>query len=177
MNIFYLHANPKICAQHHVDKHVVKMILEYAQLLSTTHRFLDGTEIITTSNAGRKVKRWQLPDERDDIFYEATHLQHPSAIWTRQSDEHYLFLWQLFSCLLEEYTFRYEKRHATGRLLIPLKRLPANIKARGFTQPIPVMFGKYIIAGDSINSYRNYYIGEKSALFSWKKRERPEWLT
>ncbi len=177
MNIFYLHANPKICAQQHVDKHVVKMILEYAQLLSTTHRLLDGTEIITTSRIGRKVKRWQLPDECDDILYEATHLQHPSAIWTRRSDEHYLFLWQLFSCLLEEYTFRYEKIHATGRLLMPLKRLPINIETRGLTQPIPVMPEKYKIAGDSVNSYRNYYMGEKTPLFSWKKRDKPEWIT
>ena len=130
MNIFYLHVEPKICAQQHVDKHVVKMILEYAQLLSTTHRFLDGTEILTTSGAGRKVKWWRLPDERDAILYEATHIQHPSAIWTRQSDENYRFLWQLLSCLLEEYTFRYEKIHATSRLLAPLKSSPSFLNTR-----------------------------------------------
>ena len=42
MNIFYLHKDPKICAEQHLDKHVVKMLIEYAQLMSTAHRMLDG---------------------------------------------------------------------------------------------------------------------------------------
>jgi hypothetical protein len=177
MNIFYLHTEPKICAQQHVDKHVVKMILEYAQLLSTTHRFLDGTEILTTSGAGRKVKRWKLPDERDEILYEATHIQHPSAIWTRHSNKNYEFLWQLFSCLLDEYTFRYEKIHATSRLLKPLVALPLQIPKAVFTQPTPAMPDEYEVADDSVASYRNYYCGVKARMFSWKKREKPDWIT
>ena len=46
MNIFYLHRDVDTCAEMHNDKHVVKMILEYAQLLSTAHRVLDGEEHI-----------------------------------------------------------------------------------------------------------------------------------
>ncbi|MDD5215859.1 MAG: hypothetical protein PHQ03_10030 [Methylococcales bacterium] len=176
MNIFYLHSNPKICAEQHVDKHVVKMILEYAQLLSTTHRFLDGTETLKISGAGRRVKRWKLPDEHDAILYEATHIQHPSAIWTRQSAENYAFLWELFNCLLDEYTFRYEKQHATSRLLTPLKTLPNQISSTDFTQPTPAMPDEYKVAGDSVASYRNYYCGAKAQLFSWKKRGTPDWL-
>ena len=42
MNIFYLHEDPIQNIKWHVDKHVVKMATEYAQLLSTAHRFLDG---------------------------------------------------------------------------------------------------------------------------------------
>ena len=45
MNIFFLHQNPKIAAQMHCDKHVVKMVLEYAQILSTAHRVIDGDEV------------------------------------------------------------------------------------------------------------------------------------
>ena len=37
MNIFYLSDDPQICAEQHCDKHVVKMCIEYAQLLSTAH--------------------------------------------------------------------------------------------------------------------------------------------
>ena len=37
MNIFHLHKDPKICAEYHCDKHVVKMILETAQMLSTAY--------------------------------------------------------------------------------------------------------------------------------------------
>ncbi|MSR16950.1 MAG: hypothetical protein EXR89_04035 [Methylococcaceae bacterium] len=176
MNIFYLHSEPEICAQQHVDKHVVKMILEYAQLLSTAHRVLDGAEALTVSDAGRKVKRWGLPDERDAILYETTHIQHPSAIWTRQSDEHYTFLWQLFRCLLDEYTFRYERIHATSRLLNPLQNLPNGISSKDFIEPTPAMPDKYKVSGDSITSYRNYYQCEKTRMFSWKKRERPDWI-
>jgi len=44
MNIFYLDRDPRICAEMHLDKHVVKMIIEYAQLMSTAHRVLDGDE-------------------------------------------------------------------------------------------------------------------------------------
>jgi hypothetical protein len=152
------------------------MILEYAQLLSTSHRVLDGTEILTTSRSDRKVKRWILPDEREEIFYEATHIQHPSAIWTRQSDENYIFLWQLFRCLLEEYTFRYEKIHATNRLLMPLKILPNRILAKKFIEPTLAMPEQYKITNDAITSYRNYYLGEKTRMFSWKKRETPDWI-
>lgn len=69
MNIFYVHSDPVICAQQHVDKHVVKMILEYAQLMSTAHRILDGVETVGLSKSGRKAKRWVLPDEREDALY------------------------------------------------------------------------------------------------------------
>ena len=167
---------PEICAQQHVDKHVVKMILEYAQLLSTTHRVLDGTEVLTESNSGKKKKRWVLPDERDTSLYEATHIQHPSAIWTRQSDGNYIFLWQLFRYLLEEYTFRYEKIHATNRLLMPLQILPNRISKNKFIEPMLAMPEQYKVNDDAITSYRNYYLGEKTRMFSWKKREIPNWI-
>ena len=53
MNIFYLDPNPRICAEMHLDKHVVKMIIEYAQLMSTAHRFCDGTEYYDLTANGR----------------------------------------------------------------------------------------------------------------------------
>lgn len=152
------------------------MILEYAQLLSTAHRVLDGTEILTSSNSGRKVKRWILPDERDAVLYKATHIQHPSAIWTRESEANYVFLWELFRCLLDEYTFRYEKIHATSRLLMSLSILPTRILSKEFIEPPLAMPDKYRVLGDSITSYRNYYLGEKTRMFSWKQRKMPDWI-
>ena len=65
MNIFYLHSDPRTCAEYHCDKHVVKMILEYAQLLSTAHRILDGTMSVGLSKTGRKQTRYILPDDRE----------------------------------------------------------------------------------------------------------------
>ena len=42
MNIFVLDRNPVIAAQMQCDKHIVKMIVESGQMLSTVHRMLDG---------------------------------------------------------------------------------------------------------------------------------------
>ena len=66
MNIFYLHNDTKLCAEQHVDKHVVKMIVEYAQLLSTAHRMIDGEEYIGKSKTGRKVKRYRMTNPNLD---------------------------------------------------------------------------------------------------------------
>ena len=81
MNIFALHLEPKTCAEMHVDKHVVKMILEYSQLLSTAHRVLDGQQYVDDSS-GRRIKRWKLNNSfaGDKLLYKATHINHPSAI-------------------------------------------------------------------------------------------------
>jgi hypothetical protein len=87
MNIFYLHHDTKICAQYHNDKHCIKMILESAQLLSTAHRVIDGTQTIELVN-GRKRKRWSLDNPAlDSVLYKATHVNHPSSVWVRQSSE------------------------------------------------------------------------------------------
>jgi hypothetical protein len=45
MNIFYLDKDPIKAAEYSCDKHVVKMILESAQMLCTAHRVLDGENI------------------------------------------------------------------------------------------------------------------------------------
>ena len=178
MNIFYLHNDPKICAEMHVDKHCVKMILETAQLLSTAHRVLDGTETVGLSQSGRKAKRWILSDDRDSILYSATHINHPSAIWCRQSALNYTWLHNLLVRLCQEYTYRYGKVHKcftiglVHKLMIP----PKNIQHNDFTEPTPAMPDQYKVPGNSIQSYHNYYNGEKQRMFSWKNRPTPEWI-
>jgi hypothetical protein len=176
MNIFYLDHDVKTCAEMHVDKHCVKMILEYAQLLSTAHRVLDGTQSLCLSKTGRKQTRYVLSDEREPILYTATHINHPSAIWVRQSDANYTWLFNMFVALMEEYTYRYGKIHACDRLVDSLSDKPKNIKQGLFTQPTPAMPDEYKVAGDAITSYHNYYIGDKSRMFSWKNRETPAFV-
>ena len=177
MNIFYLDNNPKKCAEYHNDKHVVKMILETAQLLSTAHRILDGTEAVGTSQSGRKKKVWQLPDNRDVQLYSATHINHPSAVWCRQSKANYLWLHDLLVELCWEYTYRYGKVHKCEQigLVAQLFNVPKNIADKSFTGPTPAMPDDVKVQNDSINSYRNYYNKHKTHLASWKKREVPEW--
>jgi hypothetical protein len=179
MNIFYLDKDPAICAAMHVDKHCVKMILESAQLLSTAHRVLDGVETIQLSNSGRKVKRWILPDDVRSVLYEATHINHPSAVWVRQSKQNYLWLYALFDALCKEYTYRYGKVHKCERELIHkvLSIVPNNITTfKGFTEPTPAMPEQYKVPGNSVQSYHNYYNGEKQRMFSWKKRDVPAFI-
>jgi hypothetical protein len=190
MNIFYLDKDPKVCAQMHVDKHCVKMILEYCQLLSTAHRILDGKEVIEQSKTGRNVKRWILSDEYthgtiklNDILYSATHVNHPSAIWCRESLLNYKWLHALLVELCKEYTYRYGKTHKCQEigLVDALSTPPFHSPHKPFTEPTPAMPDECKVPGDSLTSYRRYYVMNKTHLWSWSgkinSRERPQWLS
>jgi hypothetical protein len=175
MNIFYLDHDTTKCAQMHVDKHCVKMILEYAQLLSTAHRILDGKETTGKTKTGRSVKRWSLSDHRDSALYSATHVNHPSAVWVRQSLENYQWFYNMFKDLIQEYHYRYGKLHKCAFLLTHLQFPPDNIPKTPFTQPTPAMPDEYKDE-DSIKSYHNYYNGAKQRMFSWKNRKVPYFI-
>ena len=114
MNIFYLSENAQECAQMHLSKHVTKMCIEYPQLMSTAHRVLDGYEEIEKRYVHgsmparyRNTKVWRLNDARDATIYKATHINHPSAIWCRENKENYKWLYDMWVCLCDEYTYRY----------------------------------------------------------------------
>ena len=178
MNIFYLDNDPKQAAMWLVDKHVIKMILESAQMLSTAHRLLDGTQEIIISN-NRKKKYYKLHDERESIVYGATHINHPSNIWCRTSVENYLWLVEHLMYIGQEYQARYGKVHFcfSSGLFYYLQSPPYNLKKFDFT-PIPcAMDKKYIISDDPVINYRNYYKFGKAHLHSWKIKERkPYWM-
>ena len=160
MNIFYLNKNPKVAAIEHNDKHCVKMILEYAQMLCTAHRELDGDK---------------RPDDLN--MYRRAHLNHPSTVWTRENKPHYDWLYRLFVYLSEEYRYRYSKVHATDlRLREVLKVPPENISDnKAFRQPPQCMPDIYKCE-DSVTAYQKFYIGEKAHFSTWKKREVPLWF-
>lgn len=182
MNIFYFNNDPKQCAMEHCDKHTVKLIVEYAQLLSTAHRVLDGTPIIIKKN-NRKKTIYQLEDtDFEDNLYLATHINHPSAKWARHSYENYSWLLNLWIYLLEEYTYRYDKCHATRKLVTFLLNSPKNIDhSISFCPPWRAMPDKYKLPKIHFDyceqSYQVYFNGEKQHIASWKKRKAPEWFT
>ena len=155
------------------------MILEYAQLLSTAHRILDGTEFTGVSKTGRKQTRFILSDSRESVLYSATHVNHPSAVWVRKSRDNYTWLYQLLDCLCKEYTYRYGRIHkveASG-LLDKLWLVPAGIPEHPkFTEPTPAMPEDYKVAGDSITSYRNYYLNDKVKMSRWTNSPMPTWF-
>ena len=187
MNIFYLDKDAKVAAQYHCDKHVVKMIIEYAQLLSTAHRMLDGTQYIEQKYVQgslparwRKMKRWRLDDHREPILYKASHINHPSAVWARQELSHYQWLWNLASELCQEYRFRYggdqDKQHKTSLVIQSLSFTPNNIPRAGiFTEPPQAMPEDVKIINDSVEAYRNYYRVHKVRFATWKVRGQPDW--
>ena len=178
MNIFNLHEDTKKSAQMHCDKHVVKMIIEYAQLMSTAHRILDGVEYEDRTKNNRRIRRWKHPNANvENTLYKASHINHPSAIWTRESIANYIWLHSLFENLCDEYTHRYGKVHSTNvKLNHILERVPNNI-GEGWREPPPAMshYPQCIVPGDSIASYKNYYVEAKSYFAKWTKREVPDW--
>ena len=178
MNIFYTDLDPNIAAMNMVDKHCVKMILETCQLLSTAHRIIDGVEYVGQSKSGRKARRWRLPDERDTVLYSATHINHPSAVWCRQSNNNYNWLFAHFIALLNEYTYRYDKNHkcSDAKFVQLLQNPPQNILVGYFTHVTLAMPDEYKVAS-AVDSYRNYYRVGKKHLHKWSKRNPPTWLT
>jgi hypothetical protein len=82
----------------------------------------------------------------------------------------------MFQALLEEYTYRYGKTHACDRLVWALEVRPNNIPRGNFTEPTPAMPDHYKVSGDSISSYKNYYLGDKQRMFTWKNRPTPSWI-
>tara|TARA_B100000029_G_scaffold482512_1_gene532646 strand:+ start:280 stop:756 length:477 start_codon:yes stop_codon:yes gene_type:complete len=155
MNIFYLDNHPDDAAEMHCDKHCVKMILEYAQMLSTAHRELDGN----------------VPD----ILYKSTHKNHPSTIWTRSSKQHYDWLFRLFRMLSAEYTLRYGKIHKTWEKLGKiLETAPKNIVENGWSDP-PQCMPDHCKKPDTIDAYRNYYLTEKASFSTWNYSKQPTW--
>lgn len=152
MNIFFLDWDVKKSAQYHNDKHVVKMILETAQLLCGSH--------------------WSTGGEAP---YKLSHKNHPCSIWVRTSLSNYLYLCELGLELCYEYTFRYGKRHKTESIIEWCVENKPQIGDIGFTTPPMAMPNEYKVV-DVVESYRNYYIGAKKDFSKWTNRSAPKWF-
>ena len=182
MNIFYLDRCPVKSAEMSCDKHVVKMILESAQLLCTVHRVSDGVEYYDKTAKGRKIKRWKHPNSNlEATLYKAGWLKHPSTQWVMASSYNYMWLYRHMMALNNEYKLRYNhtKDHMCveklGILLsIPPKNSPLNVIG---TDATPAMPEECKVPGDSVASYRKYYIMKKKRFATWKQpAEMPVWF-
>ena len=182
MNIFFLDYSPAICAELHCDKHVCKMIIEYAQLLSTAHRVLDGELYIAKTANGRNIKRWRLADKNmERNLYKASFVNHPSAVWVRDSIDNYGYLVQLWYNLSHEYEHRYGKKHATYvklkdcLSLVPLAMCRSEHPERGLEVP-QCMPDDVKDSNDFIKAYHQYYRKYKRDFARWTKRPTPEFM-
>ena len=157
MNIFALDANPVLAARYHCDKHVVKMVTESAQILSTVLR-----------EAG--------VDHPD--LYKSTHANHPCVKWAGENRSNFAWLLNLMVNLLGEYDRRYD---GAGKFLRPRKM--AGLFARfmwelpeGDQTPFALAMPEPYRSEDAIASYRRYYKNDKADLAKWKCGA-PEWWT
>ena len=154
MNIFYLHEDPVKAAKLQYNKHVVKMILESAQMLCTSHHCYGD--------------KWQ----RENVPYKQAHLNHPSTVWARQSRSTYMWLYDHMIALGDEYTKRYDKTHLTiTKCKDFLAKPPLYIQGEEFTQPPQCMPDEYKVEGDSLRAYWQYYIGDKKSICNIKKEK------
>lgn len=130
MNIFLLDTDPWLCAQYHCDKHVMAMLRETTQMLSTAHRFLDGTKKYFQVNGKKKV-RFVLSDELAELnLPQATHINHPSTTWVRSSASNYLWALQLYTALCDQFVdrFGHEHAYASYEISTALSQLPKALK-------------------------------------------------
>ena len=178
MNIFVLNIDPVIAAQEQCDKHVVKMIVESAQMLSTAHRVLDGKLYYDLSSNGRKVTRYSLVNN-NDIMYKAVHINHPSTKWTYESITNYKWHYKHFVALCKEYTLRYGKVHMTEtKLLELLATPPKNIPNKPLTPfKLAMNANPECIKECPIESYQRYYASKVNNFkMMWSKRQVPLWF-
>lgn len=152
MNMFILDENTDLSVQYHVDKHVVKMITEHTQLLSSAYYFT-GEEHLAC--------------------YKLSHPKHPCAIWARQNLTNWLWLQQYTIKLYGEYEYRYGGFHIAGEKCLRLQ--PPNLPAGELTPFAQAMPLKYMCP-DAVTAYRNYYIGEKMHLLKYTRRPIPYWI-
>lgn len=184
MNIFTLSLDAQDCAMMHCDKHVIKMVTEYSQLLATAHRILDGTPTKVLSRGGMRLTRYLLPDfEQELSMMQASHVNHPCAVWTRSSIGNFLALNELLYWLNQEYSHRYGKNHAAYQRHIQsgANKPPKNIKIGDQSIRPQTMPEQYKVLGDPVTAYRNFYNHEKASFATWKGkiagRPVPDWFS
>jgi hypothetical protein len=153
VNIFILDSNIKECAQAHCDKHVVKMILEYTQILCTVADSLG----------------YQVP-------YKPTHQKHPCTLWTAKSTGNWLWLKELCFELNNEYQFRFSRSEPHKSFLVASALPDISLPEIGMTEHAQAMPDECKERGDAITAYRRYYLAHKSHLLKYTKRKPPAWI-
>ena len=184
MNLFYLDKNFDKCAEYHVDKHIVKMPLEVAQLLCTAiwvdkhlgfvPRALDKAESKILNDLKKEIKHLPLKD-RPLTPYLPMMYNHPCTIWVRSSLDNFEWTHCYGNALNEEYYYRYNKRHKSVEEVINQLPEPQNLPRKGFTTfglAMPDVLKDY---DNPIQSYRDFYHLDKATFAVWTGRDKPDW--
>ena len=148
MNIFILDSDHDECARAHIDKHVVKMPLEAAQILCTV-----------------------MVRNGMDAVYKPTHTGHPCVRWADKSTSNFEWVREYGLALCREYTYRYGKVHKCQQVIenVTTPDLPDGITPH--VQCMPEVYKQT----NPVLAYRAYYLGDKREIASWKRRPPPMW--
>ena len=177
MNIFILSEDPVRAAQAQCDKHVVKMPLESAQMLSTVHRLLDGIETKRPSKSGKRIlPYWELTDNLEELVYKVAHPKHPCTIWSMLSSENYEWHYEHFIALCNEFELRYKKPHLSFTKLADfLKNKPKNL-IKGALTPFAQAMPDECKDTDAVTAYKSFYNKYKREFATWDRgRQQPNW--
>ena len=147
MNIFFLHKDPSRAAKAQCDKHVVKMVLETTQMLSTAAR-----------------------RQGHDVGYQSAYPKHPMTIWVGDTRDNFCWTLQHAIELSKEYTVRYSKLHASQKVIDNIHEYYPNISFDNITEPPQCMPDEFK-CDDYVRAYRNYYIHK---IGEWKRP--PKWF-
>lgn len=164
MNIFYLDPDPTTAARYHCNRHIVKMTLETAQMLSAAHWRTGYT-------GPNHVEHGLGP-------YGECRAAKPTLgpmRWIMQSLANYRWAVRLGLALSADYTRRFDKVHATQAVLEWLRDHEPALPDVGPTPFIPSNL-PYLVPGDPVATYRRYYIGDKVRFAKWPAGETPEWF-
>ena len=184
MNIFVLNENPILAARDHCNKHVVKMILESAQMLCAAHWIGWQTMLKVDTGLNRKELMELLSPKIDPRLrppWKMTHVAHPCTQWAQRSWGNYMWLSLHGMELCREYTHRYGKVHKAEEIHRWLNRvIPPTFEGttdtpNGITPFALAMPEKYQVQDDAVQSYRNYYLGEKAHFAKWPTEKVPVW--
>ena len=171
MNIFVLDKDPIVAAQTQCDKHVVKMIIECAQMLSAAVDV--NYKFHLRGDATKKPSEiLGLPG------YPPAHVKHPCTMWVIESLSNYKWLIKHMRALCMEYTRRYGKTHSQESLLMIYDSQMPHLffeKTRR-TQFVQAMPEKYKDK-DPVKAYRTLYNMDKFTFCKWKLGNVPEWYT
>ncbi len=153
LNIFILDKDIIKCAEYHADQHVVKMILESAQMLCTV-----------------------LHENGLEAPYRPTHAHHPCTLWTGKSLSNWRWLSGLSLALNEEFRFRFNhlRDHSSAKVIASLPEPP--LEDIGLTEFAQAMPEGYRVPADAVKAYRRFYVEEKSCFATWTKRPVPGWF-
>ena len=189
MNTFILAETPEESAAYHCNKHVVKMILESAQMLCAAHwlhLLKDKEKTISDFKRIRDAQDWALKNTKPDLQppWKMSHVRHPCTVWTAENYSNYTWQLKLCKSLLKEYEERYSRSHKSTIVANWLEaNKPLNIKKAPMSN-FPVCMKEEFKVFDSmgivdpIASYRNYYIRDKVRFAKWEPRaEIPKWFT